>query len=189
MGQLEHLGQLEPTRILNGGWQLAAGGSGVLRGFDSRFKNSRLAKNGGWQLAAGGSAFHRGRGIFKIQEFNISKEPNGCLWPDAKSQRPDLITPSYFRYYAPIHRLMHEVHLHCDTPFSTVKHCDPKYPWNPFKSVKSVCLCPDAQSASTLFKSACLRSCGRSPFSPYLPFFGTLLPPQAAISNFFYKIL
>ena len=57
---------------------------------------------------------------------------------------------------------MHEVHPHCVTPFTTVKHCDPKYPWNPFKSVKSVCLGPDARSASTLFKSVCLGPDARS---------------------------
>ena len=120
------------SKATNGGWQLATDviSSRVLRRFDSRFKNSRLAKqrmaasgwqlaaggsafhrggiqysriqefkiskatNDGWQLAAGGSAFHRG-GIqySRIQEFKISKATNdGCLWPDAKSKRPDLIS-------------------------------------------------------------------------------------------------
>ena len=56
---------------------------------------------GGWRLAAPhftGDLIQDSR----IQGFKISEEPNGCLWPDAKSQRPDLITPTYFRYYAPI---------------------------------------------------------------------------------------
>ena len=74
-----------------GNWQLAA--PHFTGGRYSRFKNSRLAKQrmtaGSWQLAA--AAFHRGE-VFKIQEFKISEEPNGCLWPDAKSQRPVLIS-------------------------------------------------------------------------------------------------
>ena len=64
----------------------------------NKIGNSRLAKQrmaaSGWQLAVSAPHF-TGGGILdsRIQEFKISKATNGgCLWPDAKSQRPVLIS-------------------------------------------------------------------------------------------------